>query len=232
MRGRTGTRNSARLLPRPVWAREQDAARGSGREVALLHYSGYRVASQATATKAAVAHAAAVAVDRRQHAAAGLEQAVRHLNLERPRNTPSSDFQHWICPPKLQSSNGMQFSARLGWQKCMRSAPRRPVRDCVVHVQCFRSAGGSERVRCVSHSLCSYYVSVVVRRRPVSCAHGVVRGCAPRALRRVGFRLGFKASLTLFNVYLSAGTYGLGTRVVLGPPAAQRLPFGACAVVW
>ena len=131
MRGRTGTRNSARLLPRPVWAREQDAARGSGREVALLHYSGYRVASQATATKAAVAHAAAVAVDRRQHAAAGLEQAVRHLNLERPRNTPSSDFQHWICPPKLQSSNGMQFSARLGWQKCMRSAPRRPVREAV-----------------------------------------------------------------------------------------------------
>jgi hypothetical protein len=105
-------------------------------------------------------------------------------------------------------------------------------RGCVVHVQCFRSAGGSERVRCVSHSLCSYYVSVVVRRRPVSCAHGVVRGCAPRALRRVGVRLGFKASLTLFNVYLSAGTYGLGTRVVLGPPAAQRLPFGACAVVW
>ena len=63
----------------------------------------------------------------------------------------------------------------------------------------------------------------------MSCAHGVVRGCAPRALRRVGCNDWGLSSLTLFTVYLSAGTDGLGTRVVIDHP-----PHRGClaALVW
>ena len=69
----------------------------------------------------------------------------------------------------------------------------------------------------------------MVRRRPVSCAHGVLRGCAPRALRRVGCNDWGLSSLTLFTVYLSAGTDGLGTRVVIDHPPQRGC---LAALVW
>ena len=59
---------------------------------------------------------------------------------------------------------------------------------CAVRVQCVRSAGGSERARCVSHSLW-FLLRLRSGAAPpgelyitVTCAHGAVSGCGGAAV--------------------------------------------------